>query len=41
LRASSTRAVLQDLFADALAEYWDDDAYAAVLERERTERKRL
>ncbi len=33
--------VLRALFADALAGYWDDDAYQAVLEREASERERL
>jgi hypothetical protein len=33
--------VLQTLFATALAEFWDDDAYHAVLTREADERRHL
>lgn len=33
--------VLRELFAEAIAEYWDDDAYQAVLEREALEREQL
>jgi hypothetical protein len=33
--------VLRGLYADALAQRWDDDVYAAVLEREQTERDLL
>jgi hypothetical protein len=33
--------VLRGLFADALAEYWDEDIYGAVLEREAAERAEL
>jgi hypothetical protein len=33
--------VLRDLFADALADYWDDAAFAAVLAREKAERRTL
>ena len=33
--------VLRQLYADAIERYWDDDAYQAVLERERAERAQL
>jgi len=33
--------VLRELFADAIAAYWDDDAYQAVLEREASEREQV
>lgn len=34
-------ATLRALFADAIAAWWDDDVYEAVLKRERADRKRL
>ncbi len=33
--------VLRELFAEAIADYWDNDAYQAVLERETSEREQL
>ena len=33
--------VLRELYAEAVADYWDDDAYRAVVEREQAERRTL
>jgi hypothetical protein len=33
--------VLRSLFAEAIGEHWDEDAYTAVMEREQAERRML
>jgi hypothetical protein len=33
--------VLRELYAQALADFWDEDAYQAVVEREQAERAEL
>ena len=41
MRGYDTAVTLRQLFTDAAADYWDQDAYDAAIEREAEERAAL